>query len=42
MHDKGSKGVYEKWLCAMHDQSMESAHVEQGVLNTQTMNQTCS
>ena len=42
MHDKGSKGVCKRWLCAMHDKSMESAHVGQGVLNTQPMNQTCS
>ena len=42
MHDKGSKGVCKRWLCAMHDQSMENAHVGQGVLNTQSMNQTCS
>ena len=27
MHDKGSKCVCKRWLCAMHDQSMESAHV---------------
>ena len=38
MHDKGSKGVYKRWLCAMHDQSMENAHVGQGLLNTQPMN----
>ena len=42
MHDKGSKDVCKGWLCAMHDQSMENAHVGQGVLNTQPMNQTCS
>ena len=41
MHDKGSKGVCKMWLCAMHDQSMKNAHVGQGVLNTQPMNQTC-
>ena len=34
MHDKGRKGVCKKWLCAMHDQSIENAHVGQGVLNT--------
>ena len=39
MHDKGSKGVCKRWLCAMHDQSMKNAHVGQGVLNTQPMNQ---
>ena len=38
MHDKGSKGVCKRWLYAMHDQSMEKAHVVQGVLNTQPMN----
>ena len=42
MHDKGSKGVYKRWQCAMHDQYMENAHVGQGVLNTQPMNQICS
>ena len=42
MHDKGSKGVYKRWLGAMHDQSMENAHVGQGVLNTQPMIQTFS
>ena len=42
MHDKGSKGVCKRWLRAMHDQSMENAHVGQGVLNTQPMIQTCS
>lgn len=42
MHDKGSKGVCKRWLYAMHDQSIENAHVGQGVLNTQAMNQTCS
>ena len=26
MHDKGNKGVCKRWLCVMHDQSMESAH----------------
>ena len=41
-HDKGSKDVCKRWLCAMHDQCMENAHVGQGVLNTQPMNQTCS
>ena len=41
MHEKGSKDVCKRWLCAMHDQSMENAHVGQGVLNTQPMNQTC-
>ena len=42
MHDKSSKCVCKRWLCAMHDQSMENAYVGQGVLNTQPMNQTCS
>ena len=42
MHDKGSKGVCKRWLCAMHDQCMENEHVVQGVLNTKPMNQTCS
>ena len=42
MHDKGSKGVCMRQLCAMHDQSMKNAYVGQGVLNTQPMNQTCS
>ena len=42
MHDKGSKGVCKRWLYAMHDQCMKNAHVGQGVLNTQPMNQTCS
>ena len=42
MHDQGSKGVCKKWLNAMHDQSMENAHVGQGVLTTQPMNQTYS
>ena len=41
MHDKGSKDVYKRWLCAMHNQSIENAHVGQGLLNTQPMNQTC-
>ena len=41
MHDKGSKGVYKRWLCAMHNQSIENAHVGQGLFNTQPMNQTC-
>ena len=41
MHDKGSKGVCKRWLCAMHDQSMKNEHVGQGVLKTQPMNQTC-
>ena len=36
MHDKGSKSV------KMHDQNIENAHVGQGVLNTQPMNQTWS
>ena len=39
MHDKGSKGVYKRWLGAMHDQSMENAHVGKGVLKRQPMNQ---
>ena len=42
MQDKGSKGVCKRWLYAMHDQSNKNAHVGQGVLNTQPMNQTCS
>ena len=42
MHDKGGKGVCKRWLCVMHNQCMENAHVGQGVLNTQPMNQTCS
>ena len=42
MHDKDSKGVCKNWLCAMHNQSMENAHMGQGVLNTQPMNQICS
>ena len=42
IHDNGSKGVCKRWQCAMHDQSMENAHVGQGVLNTQPMIQTCS
>ena len=42
MHDNGSKGVCKMWLYAMHDQCMKNAHVEQSVLNTQLMNQTCS
>ena len=42
MHDKGSKSVCKRWLYAMHDQCMENAHMGQGVLNTQPMNQTCS
>ena len=39
MHDKGSKGECKRWLCAMHDQYMENAHMGQRVLNTQPMNQ---
>ena len=31
MHDKGSRGVCKRWLCAMHDQYMKNAHVGQGV-----------
>ena len=42
MHDKDSKGVCKRWLCAMHDQCMDNAHVGQGMLNTQPMNQLCS
>ena len=42
MHDKGTKGVCKRWLYAMHGQCMENEHVGQGVLNTQSMNQTCS
>ena len=42
MPEKGSKGVCKRSLCAMHDQSIENAHVGQGVLNTQLMSQTCS
>ena len=41
MHDKGSKCACNRWLCAMHDQCMKNAHVGQGVLNTQSMNQIC-
>ena len=41
MHDKGSKGACNRWLCVMHDQCMKNAHVGQGVLNTQSMNQIC-
>ena len=26
MHDNGSKGVSKSWLCAMHDQSIETKH----------------
>ena len=40
MHDKGSKGVCKRWLYAMHDQSIENAHVGQCVLNTQPINKT--
>ena len=39
MHDKGNKGVCKRWLCAMHDRSMENTHVGQSMLNTQPMNQ---
>ena len=39
MHNKGSKGMYKRWLCAMHDQCMENAHMGQGVLKTQPMKQ---
>ena len=42
MHDKGSKDVCKRWLCAMHDQCMENAYVGQGVLTNKPMNQTCS
>ena len=42
IHDNGSKGVCKRWQYAMHKQSMENAHVGQGVLNTQPMIQTCS
>ena len=42
MHDKGGKGVCKRWQCAMHDQSNENAHVGQGVLNIQLINQTYS
>ena len=28
MHDKGNIGVCKRWQCAMHDQSIENAHVE--------------
>ena len=41
MHDKGSKDVCKRWLCAMHNQYMKNTHAGQGVLNTQPMNQTC-
>ena len=41
MHDKGSKGVCKRWLCAIHDQCMKM-HMWGKVLNTQPMNQTCS
>ena len=40
MHDRGSKGVCKSWQCAMYDQSIENAHVRQGLLNTQPMKQT--
>ena len=30
-HGKGDKGVYIRWLCAMHEQGMRNAHVRQGV-----------
>ena len=39
MHDKGSKGVCKRRLCAMHDQCMKNAHVGQSVLNTQPTNE---
>ena len=39
VYDKDSKGLCKRCLYAMHDQSMENAHVGQGVLNTQPMNQ---
>ena len=42
MHDKGSRSVCKMWLCAMHNQCMENAHVWQGLLNTQPMNKICS
>ena len=42
MHDKGSKGVCKRWQCALHNQSIENAHMRQSVLNTQPMNQTWS
>ena len=42
MNDNGSKGVCKRWLSAMPDQNMENAHVSQGVLNTQPINQKCS
>ena len=42
MHDKGSKGVCKRWLCARYEQCMENAHMGQSVLTTQPMNQTCS
>ena len=38
MHDKGSKGVCKRWLCAMQDKYMKNAHVGQGVLITQPVN----
>ena len=31
MHDKGSRGVCKRWLCAVHDQYMKNAHMGQGV-----------
>ena len=31
MHDKGSRGVCKRWLCAMHDQYMKNANVRRGV-----------
>ena len=31
MHDKSSRGMCKRWLCAMHDQYMKNAHVGQGV-----------
>ena len=27
MHDKCSRSVCKRWLCAMHDQCIENAHV---------------
>ena len=42
MHDNGNNSVCKRWQYAMHDQSMENAHVGQDVLNIQPMNQTCS
>ena len=42
MHDNGNNSVCKRWQYAMHDQSMENAHVGQDVLNIQPMIQTYS